>query len=105
MKGRLALIIAVAGLALASGKSYTMTLFGNAMVGSTELKAGEYKVELVDQKAVITRGKLHSEAAVKVETGNATFGDTTVLVSTGNGTPRLREIRLGGTKTTLVLSE
>jgi hypothetical protein len=56
MKGTLALIFAIAGLALAHAhaKSYTMTLIDTAMVGATELKAGDYRVELVDEKAVIT---------------------------------------------------
>jgi hypothetical protein len=105
MKGKLALILAVAGLALASAKSYTVELLHPALVGGTELKAGEYKVELVDQKVVLSRGKIRSEAPVKVETGNAPFDSTTVLLSGGDGKQRVQEIRLGGTKTTLVLGE
>ena len=39
----------VAGLAVASARSYTVSLFAPAMVGATELKPGEYKIEVNDQ--------------------------------------------------------
>jgi hypothetical protein len=99
------ILFAVAGLALAYAKSYTMSLYQPAMVGNTQLKAGDYQVELVDQKAVITRGKLRAEAPVKVETAGNKFDSTNVSLSSGSGTPRIREIDLGGTTTKLMFSE
>jgi hypothetical protein len=75
------------------------------MLGNTELKAGEYKVEVVDQKAVIRKGKFQGEAPVKVETNGTRFDATTVRYNTGDGTMRIQEIRLGGTNTKLVFSE
>jgi hypothetical protein len=105
MKRKLVFIFAIAGLALASAKSYTMSLYQAALVGTTELKAGDYQVELVDQKAVITKGKLRAEAAVKVENADKKYDGTTVSLTTGNGKPRIQEIHLGGTTTRLVFSE
>jgi len=105
MKRKLMLLFAVAGLALANAKSYTMSLYQPAMVGSTQLKPGDYQVELVDQKAVITRGKLRAEAPVKVENAGNKFDSTSVSLSTGSGAPQIREIDLGGTTTKLVFSE
>lgn len=61
MKGKVLLCLATAGMMLASAKSYSLDLFQSAMAGNTELKAGQYQVELVDQKAVISKGKLHVE--------------------------------------------
>jgi len=95
----------VAGLAVASARSYTVSLFETAMVGSTELKPGEYKIEVNDQKAVIRRGKVQTESPVKVEEGDTKF-DTTVVryVNDAGGKVRIQEIRLGGTRTKLVFT-
>jgi hypothetical protein len=95
----------LAGLAVASARSYTVNLFETAIVGSTELKPGEYKIEVNDQKAVIRKGKMQTESAVKVEEGETKF-DTTVVryVNSTDGKIRIQEIRLGGTKTRLVFT-
>jgi hypothetical protein len=102
---RLLFSFVLAGLAVASAKTYTVNLFQSAMVGTTELKPGEYKVEVVDQKAVIRNGKIESQAPVKVETGEAKYDTTTVRFSNADGKMHVQEIRLGGTKTKLVFNE
>ncbi|MCX6627782.1 MAG: hypothetical protein NTW28_09160 [Candidatus Solibacter sp.] len=95
----------VAGLAVASARSYTVSLFQPTMVGTTELKPGEYKLEVNDQKAVITKGKVQTESQVKVEEGDTKF-DTTVVryVNSADGKVRIQEIRIGGTKTKLLFT-
>ena len=105
MKKRLLFAFAIFALAVASAKTYTINLFEPAKVGNTELKAGEYKVELVDQKAVIRNGKVESEVPVKVETAQTKYNTTSVVYGATNGTRQVREIHLGGTTTKLVLSE
>jgi hypothetical protein len=74
------------------------------MVGNTELKAGEYRVEVTDGKATIKGGKVQKEAAIKVETADSKYNSTTVRLSAGEK-PQIKEIRLGGTKTKLIFSE
>jgi hypothetical protein len=96
-------VIAFAGMALAAGKSYTVTLYGPAMVGTTELKAGEYRVEVDNDKAVIKAGKLSKEATVKVEAVDSKFTSTSVRLGAGEK-PQIQEIRLGGTNTKLVFN-
>jgi hypothetical protein len=95
----------VAGLAVASARSYTVNLFQPTMVGTTELKPGEYKIEVNDQKAVIRKGKVQTESPVKVEEGDTRF-DTTVVryVNNPDGKVRIQEIRIGGTKTRLLFT-
>jgi hypothetical protein len=100
MKKKLLLSFVLLGLAVASAKTYTVKLYQTAKVGSVELKAGEYRVEVIDQKAVFRNGTVHGEAAVKVETGEITFNSTSVRL-VGDGTPQINEIRIGGTKTVL----
>jgi hypothetical protein len=104
MKKTVLSLIAFAGMALAAGKSYDLKLYAPAMVGNTELKAGEYRVEVGDSKAVIKGVKVNKEAAVKVETVEDKYPTTTVRLTAGEK-PQIKEIRLGGTKTKLVFSE
>ena len=68
----------VAVAAVAGAKSYTVNLFDAAMIGGTELKPGEYKVEVLDQKAVLRNGKTHGEFPVKVENNGSRYGATTM---------------------------
>jgi len=95
----------VALAAVAGAKSYKVNLFEPAVIGGTELKPGEYKVEVVDQKAAFRNGKLHGEFPVKVENGESKYSTTTVRFSNGDGKLHIQEIHLGGTTTKLVFSE
>ena len=99
-----ALLFAVAGLALASAKSYSVTLFQDATFGTTELKPGQYKLEVNDTTATIHQGKLQGEAPVKIEEGEQKFNTTSVRYDTSGAKPRIQEIRIGGTKTKLVFN-
>lgn len=99
------ILLSFATLALAAASaasSYRVTLFQPSIVAGTELKPGDYKVTLKDDKAVITRGKTSVEAAVKTESADAKFSSTTVRYLNGDGKYRVQEIRLGGTNTRLV---
>ena len=105
MKSALVLCLIAAGLVLASAKSYSLQLLNSAMLGNTELKAGDYQVEVIDQKAVITKGKLRIENPVTMGTADQKFPATTVVLSESNGKQRIQEIHLGGTTTKLVFAE
>ena len=105
MKRKLVFLFAVAGLALASAKSYSVKLFQPATVGGKELAPGEYKVEVNGEKAVIRNGKTDAEATIKVEDGETKYGTTTVRFTDENGKFHIQEIRLGGTRTKLVFTD
>jgi hypothetical protein len=105
MKKTVLLLCLLAGAALASTKSFTVTLYEPATIGGTELKAGDYKCELKDQKLVIKRGRETTEAAVKVETGEAKYASTSVRFNVGDGKSKVQEIRVGGTTMKLVLDQ
>ena len=70
MKKAILSVCLLAGLALASVKSYTVTFLVPTTIGGTQLQAGDYKVEVQDQKIVIKHGRQTTEAGVKVETEN-----------------------------------
>jgi len=105
MRVKFLFAFAVLALALASAKTYTINLFEPAKVGNTELKAGTYRVEVMDQKAIIRSGKIESQVAVKVESAQNKYNTTSVVYSGSEGMRQVREIHLGGTNTKLVLSE
>ncbi|SRR5579884_4068758 len=100
------LILAFTSVALAvssaAAASYRVTLFQPSVIAGTELKPGEYKIELKDNKAVVKGRKNVVEANVKVETADQKFGSTSVRYSNGDGKYHVQEIRLGGTNTKLV---
>jgi len=85
-----------------AAEKYTVTLHQATMVAGTELKAGDYKVEVNGNKAILTRGKKSVEAPVKVENGDQKYSATTVRYATAGGNYQIDEIRVGGTKTKLV---
>jgi len=105
MKGRFALTFAILGLAVASAKSYEVTLPQPATLNGAQLQAGTYKVEIVDQKAVLHMGRETREAPVKVEDAGRKYNITSVKLVDNNGKMRLVEIHIGGTSTKLVLGE
>jgi hypothetical protein len=97
--------VAFAGLALASTKSYSLSLFFPVKLGTTELKAGDYRLEVADNKVVIHAGKVRSEAAVTVEESGTRYNTTSVRVTGSAGEQKIQEIHLGGTRTKLVVNE
>ena len=95
----------VAGLAIAGARSYTVNLFQPSLVGTAELKPGQYKIEVNENKAVIRQGKVQTESPVKVEEGDARFDSTVVrYVNSTDGKVRIQEIRINRTKTKLVFT-
>jgi hypothetical protein len=98
------LFVALAGLVLATSASYTVTLFQPSVFGGTELKPGDYKLTVQDNKAVMQKGKEKIEANVKSETSESKYSSTSVRYTTTDGKNKVQEIRLGGTTTKLVFN-
>jgi hypothetical protein len=100
---KLIALFALAGLAIASAaQSHRITLFQDSVVNGTELKRGEYKVTVDNDKVVISNGKNKAEASVKVESAGSKYNSTSVRYLNGDGAYKVKEIRIGGTNTKLV---
>ena len=98
------LTLGFASLALAAASaatSYNVTFFQPVVVNGTTLKAGEYKVEINDNKAIIKKGKALAESPVKVESNEAKYPTTSVRLAGA----QVEEIRVGGTRTKLVFEK
>ena len=61
-----ALFLTIAMLC-ASAASYNVTLFQSSHVNGTDLKPGDYKLTVENDKATIAKGKQKVEAAVKLD--------------------------------------
>jgi len=95
--------LGLASLGIASAKSYDIYVNGRTMVGTTELKPGEYKLKVEGTQAVFTdvASSKTWTAPVKVENGATKF-DQTVVESTSRGDmAHVNAIDLGGSNTKL----
>ena len=103
---KLVVTFATLALALASAadKTYHVTLNEPATVNGTELKPGDYKVQVEGDKAIFKLGKTVVEAPAKVETAEHKFSTTQVAIDSAGKQSKLNEIRIGGTTTRIVFS-
>ena len=105
MRKVLPLFMVVAGLAVAGARFYTVSLTKPNTFGTTELKPGDYKIEVDGDKAILRQGKVQTESPVKVEEGDKKFDNNVVrYVTSADGKVHIQEIRLGGTRTKLVFA-
>ncbi len=100
---RLAVVL-LAALSIASAKTYRITLYEPSVVSGTELKPGDYRLEVTDQKIVIRQGGISAESPAKLETNGQKYPSTSVRYAIRDGKNHVIEIRLGGTNTKLVLN-
>ena len=102
---KLLIAFAIAALSVASAETFRVKFYQQSFIGQSELKPGDYKLELNGNKVVISGNKQTVEAQVKVETAKGKFPSTSVKFDNGDGKYRISEIRLGGTTTKLVLED
>lgn len=88
------LALGVAGAA----SSYSVKFREPVSIGATELKAGDYKVEMQGDKAVFKSGKTVVEVPATLEKSDKKYNFTSI---TSEGS-KLTEIDLGGTNTKIV---
>lgn len=102
---RVVLTIAVMIGALAQAADYHITLLKPSVVAGTELKPGEYKVAVVNDKIIINRDRISVEAPVKTVLVDKKYSTTTVRYELKADKYNVLEIEIGGTRTKLVLNE
>lgn len=103
MKKMMIALTALAAAAFADA-TYRVTFYQPSTINGTELKPGDYRVNVADNKAVIQQGKMKVEADVKVETADTKFAQTSVRYTGNEGKTRVSEIRIGGTTTKIVFN-
>jgi hypothetical protein len=102
---KLMLAFGTLALAVASAAStYHVTISDPQWVGGTQLKPGDYKVQVEGDKATFKAGKTMVAVPVKVETNDKKFSDTSLRTQDVNGKSTIQEIRIGGSNTKLVVA-
>jgi hypothetical protein len=104
MLKRFVLAFAIVALAVASAATYKVTLPQSSVVNGNELKAGDYRLNVQNDKVTIVNGKQSVEVPVKIENVGQTYDSTAVRYLDQGGKATISEIRLGGTKTKLVFT-
>lgn len=106
MAVRSALTLTVLAMgAIAQAETYHVTLLKPSVVAGKELKPGDYKLEVNNDKVVISRGKESVEARVKTEATDRKYDSTTVRYEMEGEKYKVQEIGIGGTKKKLVIGE
>ena len=98
------IMLAVATFALtafAASNTFHVTFDEAAWINGTQVKAGDYKLQVEGDKAVLKSGKTVIEAPAKLETAEHKF-DTTGVVMDSKG--KVQEIQIGGTKDRIVFA-
>ena len=98
----LLLAFTLLGVSIASAKTYSIKLFSPAAIGNSQLKSGEYKLELKGDHVLVKGEKVAGEFPVQVENEARKFDETSVSTSLEGGSSRIQEIRLRGTTVKLV---
>src|SRR5215471_238613 len=93
----LLLAFTLLGASIAGAKTYSITLSSPAAIGSSQLKSGEYKLELKGDSVLVKDGKMVNEFPVHIESGARKFDNTSITTSSEGGSNRIEKIRLGGT--------
>ena len=95
--------LTLSSIGIASAKSFDVVLGTPTMAGSTELKAGEYKLKIEGTQAVFTeaQGSKSFTVPVKVQNADKKFDQTTVETTNQNGMDNIRVIDLAGSTTKL----
>jgi hypothetical protein len=101
------LAFSVFALGVASAASgYHVTVTSPIWAGTTELKPGEYQVQVENGKAVFKNNKDKKstiEVPAKTETANSKFQSTALNSTKSGGKEKLEAIEIGGTTTRIVM--
>ena len=95
------MVLSVATLAIgiaSAASSYSVKFYQSVQIGATELKPGDYKVEMQGDKAVFKSGKNVVEVPATLEKGDKKYNFTSFT----SADSKVNEIDLGGTNMKIV---
>ena len=96
--------VLAAGIA-AAASTYDVKLYDSVWVGSTELKKGDYKVEMKGDKAVFMSGKNAIEVPATVSKSDKKFGYTRLETANHDGMDTIEAIDLEDSNTRVTLGQ
>lgn len=105
MKKLIFLTLVLALVAFAASKTFHVTFDTDGWIGATEVKAGDYKVTVDGDKAVMKSGKKVIEVPAKLETVGREFQVSAVVMKPVGNKQQITEIQIGGSKYRIVFPE
>jgi len=93
------IVFALAAGCAVAADHYHFTLAEPSVVKGSQLKAGDYQLNLHADSVTISNGKQKVDVPAKVENSDKKFSQTRVLYFEDKGTYKLQEIEIGGTNT------
>ncbi len=97
MLNKMLLIFAIFGIAIASAKSYRVTLTEPYAIGSRTLKPGDYHLSVNGTTAVLTDSHNKVKISGTTQNENEKFAETAILSDHEAGASQLKSVQLGGT--------
>jgi len=98
--------LALSAVAFAGTKSYEILLIAPAQAGTTQLAAGQYRVEVQGSNAVFTNVRSHRSFVAPVKVATTQKHDTTAVETKKDaGSEHITSIDLGGSSDTLQFGE
>lgn len=85
--------------ASAAAGTYKVQIFQDSVIDGKQVKAGDYKIEMENNTAVLKQGKQTVELPARAETAPNKFPTTEIRYTNNNN---LQEICVGGTTTKIV---
>lgn len=89
-------------VASAATGTFRVSILQDSVVDGKTLKAGDYKLEMQNNVAVLKHGKDTIQLPAREEQSNSKFSTTEIQYTNNND---LQEIRLGGTNTKIVFTQ
>ena len=97
-------VLAFAGTVPGKIAAGNVTLTTSATVKGNTLKAGVYRITVLNDKVLFTAGKTTVEIPAKVETGSRKFDENQVQYEGAGAQTTISQISLGGTKLRLLFN-
>jgi hypothetical protein len=92
-------VLAIFTLSVAAAKTYGITFTSTSKVGTLQLKAGDYRLQVDGNKITFIDAKRKSFTTDgKVENSDKSFGFTRMDSSTEGDTTVVKDIEVGGSK-------
>jgi hypothetical protein len=103
LTGFLLLSTMILANAKTNNKTYDVHLYSAAAAGTSQLPAGEYKVKIDGDNAILTEVETRESftVPVKVQTADKKFEQTAVVTTDKSGATQIEAIEVGGSTTRL----
>lgn len=104
MKKMIVCLVAAVSLVWAAAISSNVTIYQPSQLNGVVLKPGDYKLEVEGEKLTLRNGKTVAEATVKAQESETKHAKTSLRFTGADGKMSIAEIRIGGTKTSLIVN-